>query len=190
MGKGSSYEREVCNTLSAWWTKGERSDVFWRSSNSGGRATVRSKKGKATSGSYGDVAAIDADGVPLIKCLTIELKRGYSTCSFADLLDQLDHTKAKGVELFIEQAMRSAAQAKSKSWILVHRRDKKKAMAIVPASFIRDIQAVGGFTPRPPISGTLRIKLKSGTPLRLILMPLTDFLAGFDRTHVEALLQE
>lgn len=188
-GKGSSYEREVCGLLSQWWSGGTRTDIFWRSSNSGGRATVRNKAGKSTSGSYGDVAAIDADGVPLIKCLTIELKRGYSGSSFSDLVDQLDHTKAKEVENFIEQASRSAQQAKSRSWVLIHRRDKKKAVAIFPSKLMSDLLNEGAFEKKPSIVCRIQTTLKSGVPIRLYVIPLNEFLAGFNRTHVESLLK-
>ena len=41
--KGGAWEREFSKYLSLWITEGERDDVFWRSSQSGGRATQRAK---------------------------------------------------------------------------------------------------------------------------------------------------
>ena len=87
MAKGSEFEREFCKDLSLWWTDQERDDIFWRSSNSGGRATVRAKVGRTTAGQYGDVAAIDFDGLPLLELMTMELKRGYSKNTIQDLVD-------------------------------------------------------------------------------------------------------
>ncbi|MCL2347114.1 MAG: hypothetical protein FWC50_02515, partial [Planctomycetaceae bacterium] len=55
-----------------------RDDLFWRSSSSGGRATQRTKQGKRTANSAGDIAAMDADAQELLKIFTFELKVGYS----------------------------------------------------------------------------------------------------------------
>ncbi|MBM3120244.1 MAG: hypothetical protein FJ006_12010, partial [Chloroflexi bacterium] len=57
--KGASFERDISRQLSLWWTHGERDDVFWRSSMSGGRATVRAKKGQKTAYQNGDITATD-----------------------------------------------------------------------------------------------------------------------------------
>ena len=62
--KGSAFEREISKSLSLWYTEGERDDIFWRSSQSGGRATTRAKKGKKTAASYGDITALDNRGEP------------------------------------------------------------------------------------------------------------------------------
>ena len=78
MGKGSSFERTMCKEFSLWWTNKERDDVFWRTSQSGGRATQRAKSGKRTSDSYGDMMAVDEDGKPLTKFILTEFKKGYS----------------------------------------------------------------------------------------------------------------
>src|SRR3954464_11883516 len=87
-GKGASFERDLCKRLSLWWTDGERDDVFWRTSQSGGRATSRTKKGKKTKNSYGDICAVDPIGQPLLDLITFEVKRGYNKDSFTDLLDK------------------------------------------------------------------------------------------------------
>ena len=55
MAKGPSFEREVCEKLSLWWTDGKRDDVFMRTSGSGGKATARRKKGKDTPFQGGDI---------------------------------------------------------------------------------------------------------------------------------------
>lgn len=131
MAKGSSYEREVCKLLSKWWTNGERDDVFWRSSNSGGRATMRGKSGKRTAGSYGDIAATDPIGKPLLDLFTIELKRGYNRSTIGDLIDR-GRQAPSGVELFLDQAMTAAEHAGSKTWMLIHRRDMRQALVYLP----------------------------------------------------------
>jgi hypothetical protein len=72
--KGSSFEREICKKLSLWVSEGRRDDLFWRSAMSGGRATVRSKVGKATINQLGDITAIDPLGFPLTDKFVIECK--------------------------------------------------------------------------------------------------------------------
>lgn len=132
MAKGSSFERIICKQLSMWWSNGTRDDIFWRSSNSGGRATMRGKKGKSTFGHCGDIAATDPIGQSLLNKVTIELKRGYSKRSCADLLDQLPNRKPTEFEEFIIQAQDAAARAHTPFWMLVQRRDGKKAVVFVP----------------------------------------------------------
>lgn len=81
MGKGEDFERQISKKLSLWWTDGERDDVFWRTSQSGGRATQRAKSALDTAYSYGDLTFIDPIGKPLCDLLVIEAKRGYTNTS-------------------------------------------------------------------------------------------------------------
>lgn len=76
--KGGSYENEIAKQLSLWFTEGKRDDVFGRSDSSGGRFTVRRKKGKDTANMAGDLTFTDVLGEPLIKIWNLELKSGYS----------------------------------------------------------------------------------------------------------------
>jgi len=121
----------MCVTLSKWWTGGKRDDVFWRSSNSGGRATVRWQSGKKTFGHAGDIAAVDPIGQPLLKCVTIELKRGYRKTTFADVFDRCYRHKATEFEQFIMQAERAAQHAGTPHWLLITRRDKREALVFL-----------------------------------------------------------
>ena len=136
--KGSAWEREFCTLLSTWWTGGTRDDVFWRSSQSGGRATSRFKKGRRTAGSYGDICALDPIGQPLLDFVTIEAKRGYTASTLHDILDSPGRTQQKW-ESWMDQAQRSAEQAGSISWLIVARRDKRKAIVVMPAETVRRI---------------------------------------------------
>jgi hypothetical protein len=71
--KGSKFEREVCSKLSLWITKGEHKDALWRSSMSGGRATVHVKKG-GTNRQAGDICAVAPEGHVLTDKFYIECK--------------------------------------------------------------------------------------------------------------------
>lgn len=64
--KGSNFERLICHKLSLWISHGEHDDLFWRSSNSGGRSTVMFKKGGQNRTQCGDITSIHPDG----NCLT------------------------------------------------------------------------------------------------------------------------
>jgi hypothetical protein len=68
--KGSSFERDICKRLSLWLTDGKNEDVFWRSSMSGGRATVA--KGKVRQA--GDITAVSPEGHILTDRLYLECK--------------------------------------------------------------------------------------------------------------------
>lgn len=127
-GKGSQYERDICRKLSLWWTQGLRDDVFWRTSNSGGRSTIRAKTGKKTFGQYGDVQATDPIGQPLMDYSTIEIKRGYSKASIMDIIDKPKNGAVPLYEKFIQQAIEEHKQAGSKTWWLIIRRDRKDAL--------------------------------------------------------------
>ncbi len=74
--KGSAFERSVCQRLSLWASDGAREDVFWRSSISGGRATLGSRKARGTkfTAQAGDISAIHPLGHPLLKLFFIECK--------------------------------------------------------------------------------------------------------------------
>lgn len=133
--KGSAFERECCVKLSLWWTQDlpePREDIFWRTAGSGARAKVRGRKSKQTHGQHGDICAIDPIGQPLIDLLTIELKRGYSKHTIADLLDKPEGAAKQVYEKWIEQAKESHKHAKSNSWLLIVKRDRRLAMAISP----------------------------------------------------------
>ncbi len=72
--KGSNFERTVCHELSMWISRGEHDDLYWRSSMSGGRATVMFKKGGANRSQCGDITAIHPDGNPLTEKFLISCK--------------------------------------------------------------------------------------------------------------------
>lgn len=78
MAKGSSFERKIAVELSAWYSKGKRDDIFWRSTTSGARATIRMRKGKQTADGAGDLMAIHESGKSFTKDCVIEIKRGYN----------------------------------------------------------------------------------------------------------------
>lgn len=135
-GKGSAFEREICKKLSLWWTSGKTDDVFWRASNSGGRAKFRGRKGQSTYGQHGDIAAVDPVGEPLISLFTIELKRGYSSVTPFDLLDKLERAAAQKFEQWWNQVHESHVMAGSLAPLMITKRDRREAMIYLPYGLV------------------------------------------------------
>ena len=73
-GKGQQFERKICRLLSLWVSRGKSKNLFWRSSQSGGRATTLRKRGEKLAVHAGDIAAIDPAGVEFISNFFIECK--------------------------------------------------------------------------------------------------------------------
>lgn len=140
--KGGKFEREICKMLSEWWSEdveGEaRDDIFWRASQSGGRATQRAKSGKRTAGSYGDIAAVDPVGAPLLRVFTLELKRGRSHGDIGDMLDIPYKGKDRPFQKTLDQAIGSHQLANSMSWLLFSQRDRRRCLVIGEWGFFRE----------------------------------------------------
>jgi hypothetical protein len=131
--KGSSFERAIAKQLSLWWSKGVNDDIFWRTAGSGGRATVRGRKGQA-SVQVGDLCAIDPQGEPFNRQVVIELKRGYGKFDLLDLLDS--RGKKPKLTQFLEQLEREMDQSgRVCSW-LIFQRDFHRPMVIVNHAFL------------------------------------------------------
>ena len=130
--KGNAFERECCKVLSFWWSGGKRDDVFYRTQSSGGRATQRAKKGKTCSNHNGDVAATDDEGLPFTRFVTVEIKRGYSGHSPYDHVDSAAMSHPSKFEEWCDQAKSDHQKAKTKGWLLITKRDRKRIMVFMP----------------------------------------------------------
>lgn len=133
--KGSAFERRLCKLLSEWWTRDDqepRSDVFWRTPASGARATARSKNGRATRNHHGDVLASDPVGQPFLDLVCLEVKRGYSRFSVADLLDKPARAKEQVYEKWFKKAEETRKQAGARFWLVVVQRDRREPLVFVP----------------------------------------------------------
>lgn len=129
--KGGQFERDIARTLSLWWTNGERDNVFWRSSMSGGRATVRARKGQNTNYLAGDLTATDPIGAPLIESTVVELKRGYKRWCILDLVDSKKPSSSV-LASFLDQVEEELKQAKVKSFLLICKRDGREPIVLFP----------------------------------------------------------
>lgn len=182
--KGSSFERDFSKILSLWWTQDldePREDVFWRSTTSGARATTRAKKGLNTYGQYGDIAAIDPIGDPLLRFVSIECKRGYSSHSFGSLLDRPKGACANQFKEWIAKAKRCHEASGSVSWILVVRRNRACGLVIMP------IELAGVLHLTKSVYPAFRVELEDEL---LMAVTLDDFLEFVTPDIVKKLLED
>lgn len=131
--KGNTFERLICTQLSLWWSKGIRDDIFWRTSNSGGRATIRSQRNKTTKSHYGDICAVDPIGQPLLDLAVIEAKRGYKEATIGCLVDRPRKINQQTFEGWIQQCIEAMDNAESFAWLLIVKRDRREAMVYMPS---------------------------------------------------------
>lgn len=132
-GKGPAYERKVCRQLSLWWTNGTSNNVFWRTSNSGGRHTVHAQKGNVSKFQAGDIGAIDPIGQPLLDLLTIEIKKGYKQHTIMALIE--GRSKAGGeYGKWLDKLIKQSEKIGTRYWLLIVHRDSMKPMIYMPWS--------------------------------------------------------
>lgn len=205
MAKGGGFEREVSKRLSLWWSAGKTDNLFWRTPNSGGQATVREKKGIYSYHGHGDISYRHPSGKKLIDMFAIETKRGYnkgefkggknSPSSFQVLLDAKKHVKAGMFETWLFQAEKAAKNAKAKSWLLIHRPDGRRDMVYMPFDIADLLFRIG---PKRPIEEVLdhyvsvsirfNHKIQQMRVKRLFGMRLESFLKLVQPDHVKATL--
>lgn len=185
-GKGSTFEREICRTLSLWWSDNERDDLFWRAATSGAMATSRSKKGKSTFGQHGDVQATDPIGQPLLDVFTIELKRGYNSFSLIDMLDKKETASQQQFELFFRQVEKDSGLAESMTWMVIWRKDRRNPLVFIPRWVIYKLKGKDTHFSFPHLMG--RIQCKNGDCKTVFCCPLDVFLKEISPNDVKKMV--
>jgi hypothetical protein len=97
--KGGAFERAICKQLSLWASRGKAEDWYWRSSMSGGRATIRQRRGEKNVLQGGDVCCVGPRGHRLTKLFFIECKF-YRDLHLDNLLKPNPGTKPPLVEFW------------------------------------------------------------------------------------------
>lgn len=176
--KGSGFERSFCKELSLWWSNGKWDDVFWRTSQSGGRATTRFKKGLRTADSYGDVMAIREEGKPLTKTTFLELKRGYTGkkgkrsirwISTLDLIDANRNLKTEPVLIsWWKEARKKCKESGRKRTFIVFRRDRKTACIVMSRKTFKFLEKKNGLLMCPPYYAWSWISLRPINDIMII----------------------
>lgn len=72
--KGAAWERQVCSDLSRLISPNTDETLFWRSSMSGGRSTMRQRGKKKDSTQAGDITCVHPYGAWLTEAFFIEAK--------------------------------------------------------------------------------------------------------------------
>jgi hypothetical protein len=181
MAKGGSFEREISEELSLWFTQGERDDIFGRSDGSGGRFTRRKNKG--TESQAGDITFTDPEGWPLIQLWNIEAKTGYGGKKRVkdekgvviarvqkqwDVLECIDSKKS--VPFIIEawgQCLRDAILTNRKP-ILIFRRNLRSKCIVMEMRYFNILCDYFG----KPSSVSINLCM---SPDELKIIPLKDF---------------
>jgi len=187
--KGSDYERETCRKLSVWWSEEDRDDLFWRSAGSGAMAKTRSKIGKSTFGQYGDIQAVDPKGQLLLDTFTMELKRGYNSDNFMNMMDKKETAAKQMWEKFFDQVHEDSINADSKTWMIIWRRDRKEALIYTPIKIIKQLSKAGSrLQDVPHMRG--KVRLKEGKLMSIFFCALDDFLNVVDPEHIKTLWEK
>lgn len=127
--KGQQFEREVCKQLSLWVSGGMSNNLFWRSAQSGGRATTLRKQGEDLSVHAGDIAAIDPAGERFCKTFFVECKFLKSL-----RLDALVYPMKGVIGPIWEKCCRQAAQYE-KVPLLICKENGRTPLVILSTSF-------------------------------------------------------
>ena len=132
--KGRAFELAVCRQLSRWWSGGKRDDGFWHTHSSGAIGTRRGRRGSVQQ--HGDVMAMDAEGLPLLRLCTIEIKVGYGRWCAVDYLDGAPEAKPPLLTKFLSQAVAEADVAGVPWFLLILKRDRRQPMIVVPQTMV------------------------------------------------------
>mgnify|MGYP001598348388 CR=1 FL=1 len=130
----------MAGRFSLWWSNGEHDDLIWHVHDSGGRATRRAAKGKSTKNAHGDLCATDHAVQPFFDLFVVEIKRGYPDATVHALLDQSRAAKEQTYTAWVAQAAESSKAAKTPYWMLIHRRDRRQVLVVVPDAFAADLE--------------------------------------------------
>lgn len=103
--KGSSFERYISKELTKWLTGEEKPYAFWRTSNSGGLATINSMYEDFS----GDITGITNEAKKFTSKFNIELKNGYPSASLDNLFK---NNKNENYKDFWIQCTRDAEKSK------------------------------------------------------------------------------
>lgn len=119
--------------LSLWLSSGQRDDLLWRTSMSGGRATIRFRKGLSTVSHDGDLSSID----PLSAAFT---RRFHLECKFyKDLQIASAFLKEKGCLYQFWGDLRALCRQRKKQPMLIAKENKAPAFVMVTNQGANDL---------------------------------------------------
>lgn len=201
MAKGGQYERDLCWELSRWWSGNSKELLFWRTSNSGGGATVRRRKGIKNQAHGSDITATEISSKPFTDLIAVEAKRGYNKrANLQTLLDFKPTKKQKTpqtmYEQWFEQAITAAETSGSPFWMLIHRRDGGQPLCFIPNELLARISISVSRTqpflwPTPLLTLKFARRTSEGTrvPTSIVCMKWRHFLFHVDPDDIRNTLK-
>lgn len=184
--KGQNFEREICRQLSLWCSHGKRDDYFWRSTNSGGRATIRKRQNKETHGQYGDIRCDHPKGRKLLKAAVFECKKGYPIENLANLVDApFSRLSTTLYSQWVKQARRACRESGSVTWFIIHRRPKRDITVLMPMETAQDLN-INRYDIYPTAELYMQVAY-GGPPVHIFAMKWNRFLIEVDPKQVEKL---
>lgn len=181
--KGSEFERNISKRLSLWWTEDDRDDIFWLTSGSGARATMRAKKGIKTKYQYGDISFTDPLGKSLVNYFLIELKTGYSDLGILILVD--GKQKAPVLVKWWQKAEEEKEFGERKAAMLIIKRDYKHPVIVFDSSTFSKLENFCGEWKKDIASIYLTAIEK-----KLIVIPLYSFLEWCDAISMKMFVRD
>ncbi len=109
--KGAAYERTLCVMFSLWISGGTREDLLWRTAMSGGRATIKRRKGKSADSQAGDIGSVDPMGDWMVSTFLIEAKRYHSFEWHRDVAEPTTATSQKATKRPLEIFLHTREEA-------------------------------------------------------------------------------
>ena len=136
--KGNEFERVIAKKLSLWWSDNERTDLFWRTSNSGGRFTVRKSLGEDTYQQSGDICDTYPDGKFLCDHVYLECK-SYKVIGLWSIIT------GKGQLIDWWKVAIENSKLENKSTFLIVKENNKPILLFTNLSNIPGLQYIASF---------------------------------------------
>lgn len=136
--KGSEFERAISKKLSLWWSNNQRTDLFWRTSNSGGRFTVRRSIGIDTYHQSGDICDTHPNGKFLCDHVYLECKC-YSNIGLWSIIT------GKGQLIKWWEVANENATLENKNTFLIVKENNKPILLFTELSNIPGLQYIASF---------------------------------------------
>lgn len=172
-GKGGAFERLICKQLSMAMTRGLRTDLFWRTAMSGGRATLMRRRGEVNMSQTGDVTAIDPLGNWLTDQFLIECKHHRDV----GLQHYLLNRKGKIAE-WVKTARLQAGH--HKPFLLVFKQNNIPTLVLTDAVSIDNVPRSANYGFRPLLT------LETSFGKYLSLMTFDHLIAVISHIHADA----
>ena len=130
--KGASYERKIAQQLSLWVTEGKVADGLWRTSMSGGRATIALRRGEKLQ-QVGDLSAIRPELHPFSNKYFIECKHVRSLDLESFILS------GKGTLAKFWQVAQREANAHGRIPIIIARQNRTPDLVLVHTYVLKSV---------------------------------------------------